>query len=219
MLRLAIPGMLNIESEFIAWEILTLISSYLGATALAAQSALYCIVCLVYMLSFATSIGSSTRLAILVGAGQIHHVKLAKQVALCIAVCMGLFNAAILLLFRKQLPLLFTDDIEVAYMMQRLMPLCAALQVFDTLNTTSNGILRAAGRPALGSYVQLVCYYVVGLPLGMSLAFKTGWGLMGIWVGMVVAMVLIGIVMVVVVTRVGWDEAIEEAKARNEMSS
>lgn len=219
MLRLAIPGMLNIESEFIAWEVLTLISSYLGATALAAQSALYSIVCLAYMLSLATSIGSSTRLAMLVGAGQINRLKLAKQVALFIAVCLGLINVTILLAFRKQLPLMFTEDREVAKVMQNLMPLCAALQVADALNTTSNGILRAAGRPALGSYVQLAFYYGVGLPLGIALAFNADWGLKGIWMGMVVAMILIAVVVVIVVGGIDWEEAISEAEARNESST
>lgn len=217
MLRLAIPGMLNIESEFIAWEILTLISSYLGSTALAAQSALYSIVCLAYMVSFAASIGSSTRLAILVGAGQKHRVELAKQVALCLAVCLGLFNIVILLTFREQLPKIFTEDPDVAAVMRKLLPLCAALQIADALNTTSNGTLRAAGRPALGSYVQLAFYYGVGLPLGMFLAFNAGWGLTGIWTGMVVAMIFIAIVVVIVVQRVDWEKAIEEAEARNEM--
>jgi len=208
--------MLNIESEFIAWEVLTLISSYFGATALAAQSALYSIVCLVYMISFAASIGSSTRLAMLVGAGQMYRVKLAKQVAFCLAIFLGLCNVLFLLALHTKLPKIFTDDPDVEALMRKLLPLCAALQIADALNTTSNGILRAAGRPTLGSLVQLAFYYGVGLPLGLHLSFRMDWGLEGIWTGMVIAIILIAFVVVILVQGIDWDRSFKEAEDRNE---
>jgi MATE family multidrug resistance protein len=40
--------------------------------------------------------------------------------------------------------------------------------------------------------VHLVCYWVIGLPLGCLLCFRAGWGALGMWIGLSVALILIG---------------------------
>ena len=40
---------------------------------------------------------------------------------------------------------------------------------------------------------NLVCYWVLGFPLGLWLCFGWGWGAAGMWVGLCLALVLIGI--------------------------
>lgn len=153
----------------------------------------------------------------LVGAGRVERAIVAEKVALGLSVCMGSFNVAAILIFRNQVPTLFTADPEVQASMRALLPICAALQIFDALNTTCNGILRAAGRPALGSYVQLAFYYGISLPLGIWLAFEAGWGLEGIWTGMCAGMVVIGLVTAAIVVRIDWVKAVAEAQVRNGM--
>lgn len=153
----------------------------------------------------------------LVGAGRVRRAIVAEKVALGLSIFMGSFNVAVIMVFRNQLPLLFTNDLGVQASMRSLLPICAALQIFDALNTTCNGILRAAGRPAIGSYVQLAFYYGVSLPLGIGLAFWAGWGLTGIWTGMCVGMVIIGVVSAAIVVRIDWVKAVGDADARNEL--
>ena len=40
------------------------------------------------------------------------------------------------------------------------------------------------GRQHLGAMFNLIAYYVLALPLGISLAFRFGLGLQGLWIGM-----------------------------------
>ena len=49
------------------------------------------------------------------------------------------------------------------------------------------GILRGTGRQKLGAMLNFFCYYVIGLPLGIPLAFRAGLGTLGIWTGLAVA--------------------------------
>jgi Na+-driven multidrug efflux pump len=39
------------------------------------------------------------------------------------------------------------------------------------------------GRQHLGAAFNLVAYYILALPIGITLAFKTGLGLQGLWIG------------------------------------
>ncbi|KMU81839.1 MatE family transporter [Coccidioides immitis RMSCC 3703] len=68
MVRLALPGFLMVEAEVLAFELLTLASSYFGTTALAAQSVLATISSIAFQIPFPLSIAGSTRIANLIGA-------------------------------------------------------------------------------------------------------------------------------------------------------
>lgn len=80
MIRLAIPGMIMIEAEYLAFEILTLASSRFGPEALAAQSILATLASVAYQLPFALSIAASTRIANLIGAGLVPAAVTSTQV-------------------------------------------------------------------------------------------------------------------------------------------
>ncbi len=68
MIRLALPGMIMIEAEYFAFEILTLASGQFGTSELAAQSILVTVTSTTYQIPFPMSIGASTRVANLIGA-------------------------------------------------------------------------------------------------------------------------------------------------------
>ena len=82
---------------------------------------------------------------------------------------------------RDWIPRLFTPDEEVIELVARLLPLCAAFQLFDALAANCNGILRGLGRQEIGGYVGLFAYYVVGIPISFGTGFGAGWGLWGLW--------------------------------------
>jgi multidrug resistance protein, MATE family len=63
------------------------------------------------------------------------------------------------------------------------MPLVASFQVADGLAGSCGGVLRGQGRQHLGAAFNIVAYYVLALPLGITLAFRAGHGLRGLWIG------------------------------------
>jgi len=80
MIRLAIPGMIMIEAEYLSFEILALASSQLGTSELAAQTVLSTLISIAYQLPFALSVAASTRVANLIGAGLVDAAKISAQV-------------------------------------------------------------------------------------------------------------------------------------------
>ena len=55
------------------------------------------------------------------------------------------------------------------------------------LQGVTAGILRGSGRQKLGALFNFFCYYVIGLPVGIFLAFSSGFGTLGIWIGLAIA--------------------------------
>jgi len=45
---------------------------------------------------------------------------------------------------------------------------------------------------------HFTAYWIIGLPLGAWLCFRRNWGALGLWIGLSLALILIGIVLLVV---------------------
>ncbi|KAJ5813174.1 Multi antimicrobial extrusion protein [Penicillium robsamsonii] len=218
MIRLALPGLIMVEAECLAFEILTLCSSYLGTSALAAQSILATIASITWQIPFPLSIAGSTRIANLIGATLVDAAKISAKVSLCGAAIVGVFNMVLLSFLRSYIPRLFSSDPEVVEIVAQVLPLCAAFQLFDALAANCNGILRGLGRQEVGGYIQLFCYYAIAMPLSMGTTFALNWGVMGLWTGVALALSLVSLIEGIFISRANWDRSVEDALARNEQT-
>ena len=188
MIRLALPGLVMVEAEALAFEILTLGSSYFGTTALAAQSVLSTLTTTTFQIPFPISVAASTRVANLIGATLSDAAKTAAKVAYVMAIGVGIFNLVILSSLKDFIPKLFTSDPDVTTLVSNILPICAAFQLFDSLAANSNGILRGLGRQEVGGYIQFFCYYAVAMPISFGTAFGLKWELYGLWTGVALAL-------------------------------
>ena len=205
-----------VEAECAAFEILTLAASYFGTAHLAAQSVLSTLASITFQIPFPISIAASTRIANLIGATLADAAKMSARVAGFAAVAVGIFNVVLLSSLRNILPGLFTNDPEVINLCSKILPLCAAFQLFDALACLCNGVLRGLGRQEVGGYVQLIAYYGVAMPISMGTAFGLGWRLYGLWAGVAIALGLVALVEGIFLYRSDWERSVEDAKSRNE---
>ncbi|KAL8895340.1 MAG: hypothetical protein Q9192_003701 [Flavoplaca navasiana] len=218
MIKLALPGLLMVEAEVLAFEILTIASSYFGTTHLAAQSVLATISSLTFQIPFPIGIAASTRIANLIGATLADSARKSAQVAFWASAVVGLFNVIWVSSLRAYIPRLFTSDPDVIDLVAKVLPLCAAFQLFDAVAACCNGILRGLGRQEIGGYVQLFCYYVIAIPISMGTAFGLGWELYGLWSGVALALGLVAGIEGVFLYRSSWERSVEDAKRRNQES-
>jgi MATE family multidrug resistance protein len=161
MIRLALPGLVMVLAEFLAFEILTLASARISATHLAANTVLQSLSILTYQLPFPLSIAASTRTANLIGASLPDAAKITTQVAFISGTIIGLFNMILLSSLRFQIPWLFTSEADVVALAAATLPINAAFQLFDALAAICNGALRGLGKQEVGGYINLFAYYVV----------------------------------------------------------
>lgn len=218
MIRLALPGLVMIEAEYFAFEILTFSSSHISTTLLAAQSILATITSIAFQLPFSLSIAGSTRIGNLIGATRIHTAQVAAEVSMGAAVVVGSLNIVLLSSLRFQIPRLFNSDQEVVGLVAQALPLCAAFQLFDALAASCNGVLRGVGHQKVGGYVQLLCYYVVAMPISLSTAFVLDWGLLGLWSGVALALALVSLIESIYIRYMNWQSCVEDAIRRNTMA-
>lgn len=216
MIRLAIPSWLTVEAEFATWEIMTLASSYIGPISLAAQSGLITVTCFAFYVGFSVSIAGATRVAQHIGAGFLGSARLASRISFIGAIIGGMMNVTIIMSLRGPLADAFTADKDVRQLIINLLPLNAILAFLDPIVAFLTGILRAIGRPALGTWVQIPVYYAFAIPLALVLAFHIHWGLGGLWAGLLIGQgVLIVLEGTLLWYMLDWEKAANDAFKRS----
>ncbi|MGH9337575.1 MAG: MATE family efflux transporter, partial [Vicinamibacteria bacterium] len=98
-----------------------------------------------------------------------------------------------LLSFPRAIISFFTSDVSVMAVGVSLLFVAALFQLFDGLQVVTIGILRGLGDTRTPMIAALIGYWVLGLPAGYSLAFPLGFGIQGLWVGMLVGLFSVGV--------------------------
>ena len=101
----------------------------------------------------------------------------------------------ILLIVPRWIARIYTADELVIRSTAALLAAGAAFQLFDGIQSVATGALRGAGDTRTPMLCHFTAYWIIGLPLGAWLCFRRGWGALGLWIGLSLALILIGIVL------------------------
>jgi MATE family multidrug resistance protein len=105
---------------------------------------------------------------------------------------MGIFGLLFLLL-RNILPLGFSVDEEIINLSSQLLIIAAMFQLFDGLQVTVIGILRGLEDVKVSTWITLVGYWGIALPLAYLLAFTFNLQVIGVWLSLLVSLALVSI--------------------------
>lgn len=210
MISLSIPGVLMVEAEWLAFEIITFTASTFGTEVLAAQSIVSTTCVLLYQIPFAMLIAASTRIAWYIGAATKKAAVLATRAAMSAAVVFGAINCTILFTFRRFFASLYTDDPLVIEIADKVLIVGAVYQINDFLSCVTSGVLRGQGRQKIGGILNLVSYYLIALPCAFMFAFYFQLELLGLWLGMIIALFFVSASQSYFVFTSDWDTIIKD---------
>ena len=95
---------------------------------------------------------------------------------------------------------LFTADKEIITRGVRLLAIAAVFQIFDGLQAVTTGALRGLGDTHTPAICNFVAHWLIGLPVGVYLAFQMQMEVRGIWIGLSTGLIVTGAVLLVVWT-------------------
>ncbi|KAK1258541.1 Protein TRANSPARENT TESTA 12 [Acorus gramineus] len=113
-----------------------------------------------------------------------------------------------------QYPSAFTSSTDVKKLVYELTPLLATSIVINNVQPVLSGVAIGAGWQALVAYVNVGCYYIFGVPLGLILGYKLDLGVKDIWYGMLSGTVLRTLILFWMIYKINWNEELSIAVDR-----
>ncbi|XP_058069600.1 protein DETOXIFICATION 33-like [Magnolia sinica] len=148
----------------------------------------------------------SVRVSNELGAGRPKAAKFSVGVAVATSLTVGIFFMVIILITRTSFPALFTNDPKVMAEVSRISSFLALTIVLNSIQPVLSGVAVGAGWQAVVSYVNLGCYFLVGLSAAALLGYKFDLGVKGIWGGMLLGFVAQMIILSVITFRTDWNK-------------
>uniref|UniRef100_A0A3B4YVG0 Multidrug and toxin extrusion protein n=1 Tax=Seriola lalandi dorsalis TaxID=1841481 RepID=A0A3B4YVG0_SERLL len=191
--QLAIPSMLMLCLEWWMFEVGGFLAGVISEAELGAQSITYQLAVVAYMFPLGFSAAASVRVGNALGAGNIEQAKLSSKVPI-ICACKNQ---------RRKEILQRVADVMFVFGFTHLADAGVA-----------GGVLRGAGKQMVGALCNLVGYYFIGFPIGASLMFAANMGIVGLWTGLTVCVLMQSIFFIAFLYKLDWKKAAEEALVR-----
>lgn len=170
-----------------------------------------------FMLGLAAA--ASVRVSNELGAAHPMVAKFSVVVVTTTSVIISIIFSAIVLIFKTGLSQLFTSDSEVIAAVSDLTPLLAISVFLNGIQPILSGVAIGSGWQGVVAYVNLATYYVIGLPIGCVLGFKTSLSEAGIWWGMIIGVLLQTITLLIITARTNWEAEVTHASERLKQSA
>ncbi|XP_069471278.1 multidrug and toxin extrusion protein 2-like isoform X1 [Ambystoma mexicanum] len=213
-IRLAIPSMFMVCIEWWTFEIGGFLAGLISITELGAQAIMLELATASYMVPSGFSVAASVRVGNALGAGSAQQAKRSAILSLLCTVFWAIIIGVLVAASKDVVAYIFTSDKEIVALVARLMLIFAPFHFFDAVSATAGGILRGTGKQAIGAIMNAVGYYLIGLPIGISLMFAVKLGVIGLWFGMFICVALQAVFYLILVFRMNWTKAMEEARIR-----
>ena len=138
-----------------------------------------------FMTHFGFSLAGGTHVGNLLGANLPTRARIASLTLIAFVASIATVEALILVAFRPWWGHAFTSDERMIASFAESLPLVALQAVAGALGPGAlSSLLRGAGVLQAPSVINVVAFWLVGIPLGLYLTFSEGWGQVGLWVGL-----------------------------------
>ncbi len=191
LVKLGAPAAGQILCEVGGWSLMTLAAGWLTPVALATHQIALNYASLSYMVPLGISSAAAVSVGHAVGSRDPERARRAGWLAMGLGAGFMLLAGVVFLTAPGPLIALYTSDPRVMAVGPSLLGLAAVFQIFDGIQTVSTGALRGLGETRVPMLANLVGYWVLGLPLGLTLCFVYHWGVYGLWIGLTLALIMI----------------------------
>jgi MATE family multidrug resistance protein len=198
LIALGIPAAMQFTLESGVFAMVTALIARLGAIPLATHQIALNTVAFTYMVPLGIASAAAVRVGQALGRRDPRGASAAGGTAIFIGAAFMTLAGVVLLAVPRWIARSYTTDELVIRSTAALLAAGAAFQLFDGIQSVATGALRGAGDTRTPMLCHFTAYWIIGLPLGAWLCFRRGWGALGLWIGLSLALILIGIVLLVV---------------------
>ena len=195
MLRLGIPIGVQYLLEYGAFAAAALLMGVLGTTQMAAHQIAINLASFTFMVPLGVSTATAVMVGHAIGAGDEAQARRSAVAGMMSGTAFMVLSALAFRLFPVALARVYTGDATVVALAATLIPIAGVFQVFDGVQAVAAGVLRGIGDTHAPAIINVVGFWLIGLPVSWWLAFREGGGAVGLWWGIVVGLAAVALIL------------------------
>ena len=188
ILKLGIPSGFQYFFEIGAFTFAVIMVGWLGTKQLAAHQIAINLASISYMAVLGISAAGGIRVGNAVGRQNIFEIRTAGFSAVLLGICVMFLSGTVFIIFNRFLPTLYIDNIKVIDIASSLIIVAAFFQIFDGVQAVALGVLRGLTDVKIPTIITFISYWILGLPIAYLLGFILEFGVVGIWVGLLIGL-------------------------------
>lgn len=193
LLRVGTPIGISMTMEVTMFAVVGLIMGSLGTLAVAAHQIALNFASVTFMLAFGLSSAITVRVGQVYGRSGMVPARFSGFSGIGVAVAFMCCTALIMYLVPGWIVSLYTSDESLRDIAITLIYMAAIFQVSDGLQVSGSGALRGLKDTKVPMIVNLIAYWVIGLPLGYYFGIIREWGPQGLWIGLIAGLTVAAI--------------------------
>ncbi|KAK3040220.1 hypothetical protein RJ639_028932, partial [Escallonia herrerae] len=208
--RLSVASAVMLCLEVWYFQILVLLAGLLEHPELALDSIAICNTISNWVITIAIGFNAaaSVRVGNELGAGHPKSAAFSVVVVNLVSVIISVIAAITVLVLRDVISYAFTSGEDVAKAVSELCPFLAITLILNGIQPVLSGVAVGCGWQAFVAYVNVACYYGIGIPLGVLLCFYFNLGAKGIWSGMIGGTLMQTIILIWTAYRTDWNREV-----------
>ncbi|HEX6889439.1 MAG TPA: MATE family efflux transporter [Chryseolinea sp.] len=195
MLHLGVPSGVQFIFEVAAFDFSLVMMGWLGTTTQAAHQIAINLATVSYMTTAGLAAAATIRVSYFLGRHDFKNLRTAAYTLLVMALLLMMLWALAFIVGRHWLPGLYVEDGEVIGVASTLLIIAGLFQLSDGAQVVCVAALRGLQDVKVPSLFIFISYWIIGLPLGYWLAFKTDYGPQGVWLGLFIGLTLTALAM------------------------
>ncbi|KAL3637054.1 Protein DETOXIFICATION 21 [Castilleja foliolosa] len=166
------------------------------------------------MISLGFMAAASVRVSNELGKGDSKAAKFSIMNIVLTSFSLGVVLFVFFMFFRENLAYIFTSDPDVAAEVAHLSPLLAFSILMNSVQPVLSGVAIGAGWQSVVVYVNLGCYYLIGIPFGLLLGYVIKLQVEGVWIGMLVGTFIQTVILLIITQKTDWEKQVSNARQR-----
>ncbi|KAK7270469.1 hypothetical protein RIF29_23637 [Crotalaria pallida] len=172
-----------------------------------------------FMLLLGVNASVSVRVSNTLGMRHPRAAAYSLLVTMLYSILLGLVLMIIIFLSKDNLAIIFTSSKDMQLAVTDLAYLLGLTMVINSAAQVMSGFAIGIGWQVMVAYINLACYYIVGLPLGILLGFTANLGVKGLWGGTMCGCILQILCLLLAIWKTNWTKEVEQIAKRMQTRS
>jgi len=198
LFRLGFPAASQITLEVGVFGATTALAGMVDPISAASHQIAINFAAVTFMIPLGLSSAGAVRVGHAIGSGNPQRAAGAGWAAIILGTLFMAATAVVFVTMPRALIGLFSTQEAVLSLGASLLIVGAVFQLFDGLQGVATGVLRGIGDTRTPMLINLVAHWLFGLPLGYTLCFTLGYGVVGLWIGLSAGLMVVGLTLIAI---------------------